>query len=58
MSESTTAAPSAHTTERAAHPPTTEIALSSPQRWRAFWVCVAVAAITILDLSKVNVALP
>ncbi len=41
-----------------AHPPTTEIVLSAPQRWRAFWVCVAVAGITILDLSKVNVALP
>jgi MFS family permease len=41
-----------------AHPPTTDIVLSSPQRWRAFWVCVTVAAITILDLSKVNVALP
>ncbi|MCR2810863.1 MULTISPECIES: MFS transporter [unclassified Microbacterium] len=41
-----------------AHPPTTDIALTSPQRWRAFWVCVTVAAITILDLSKVNVALP
>ena len=34
------------------------IALSSRARWRAFWVCVAVAAITILDLTKVNVALP
>lgn len=38
--------------------PGTEIVLSGPQRWRAFWVCVTVAAITILDLSKVNVALP
>lgn len=27
-------------------------------RWRAFAVCIAVAAITILDLSKVNVGLP
>src|SRR3712207_5229167 len=27
-------------------------------RWRAFSVCVAVAALTILDLSKVNVGLP
>ena len=43
---------------RQANPPTTDIVLSSPQRWRAFWVCVTVAAITILDLSKVNVALP
>jgi len=43
---------------RSAHPPTTDIVLTSPQRWRAFWVCVAVAGLTILDLSKVNVALP
>ncbi|MGR2753705.1 MFS transporter [Agromyces arachidis] len=28
------------------------------KRWRAYWVCVAVAAITIMDLTKVNVALP
>ncbi|HET8927856.1 MAG TPA: MFS transporter [Microbacterium sp.] len=41
-----------------APPETRSIPLSEPQRWRAFWVCVAVAAITILDLSKVNVALP
>src|SRR5699024_6815921 len=41
-----------------AAPETRSIPLSEPQRWRAFWVCVAVAAITILDLSKVNVALP
>ncbi|NYE19107.1 MFS transporter [Microbacterium immunditiarum] len=41
-----------------AHPPTRDIPLSPSQRWRAYWVCVAVAAITILDLSKVNVALP
>ena len=39
-------------------PHTRSIPLSEPQRWRAFWVCVTVAAITILDLSKVNVALP
>ena len=37
---------------------TRSIPLDPSQRWRAFWVCVAVAAITILDLSKVNVALP
>ncbi|MDQ1205768.1 MFS transporter [Microbacterium sp. SORGH_AS_0862] len=42
----------------AAHPVTTDIPLSSAARWRAFWVCVAVAGLTILDLSKVNVALP
>ena len=39
-------------------PATASIPLSSSQRWRAFWVCVSVAAFTILDLSKVNVGLP
>jgi MFS family permease len=39
-------------------PATAAIPLSSAARWRAFWVCVSVAAITILDLTKVNVALP
>lgn len=51
-----------NTAERAANtgpnPVTTDIALSPAKRWRAFWVCVSVAALTILDLSKVNVALP
>jgi MFS family permease len=37
---------------------TAAIPLSHGARWRAFWVCVAVAAITILDMTKVNVALP
>ncbi|WP_350349350.1 MFS transporter [Agromyces sp. G08B096] len=37
---------------------THSIPLTAPQRWRAYWVCVAVAALTILDLTKVNVALP
>lgn len=32
--------------------------LDDKARWRAFVVCVAVAALTILDLSKVNVGLP
>ncbi|MBZ4487699.1 MFS transporter [Microbacterium sp. cx-55] len=41
-----------------ANPITTDIPLSPATRWRAFWVCVAVAGLTILDLSKVNVALP
>ncbi len=41
-----------------AAPATAAIPLSSAARWRAFWVCVAVAAITIMDLTKVNVALP
>ncbi|MFE1644049.1 MFS transporter [Microbacterium sp. P01] len=41
-----------------AAPQTLTIELSPAKRWRAFWVCVTVAAITILDLSKVNVALP
>ncbi|MCT9820710.1 MFS transporter [Microbacterium sp. W1N] len=39
-------------------PETASIPLDHGQRWRAFWVCVSVAALTILDLSKVNVALP
>lgn len=39
-------------------PQTLSISLTPARRWRAFWVCVTVAAITILDLSKVNVALP
>lgn len=39
-------------------PVTASIPLSFSQRWRAFWVCVSVAAFTILDLSKVNVGLP
>ncbi|WP_292836273.1 MFS transporter [Microbacterium sp.] len=42
----------------ASAPATVSIALSDGQRWRAFWVCVSVAALTILDLTKVNVALP
>lgn len=42
----------------AASPQTASITLAHGQRWRAFWVCVSVAALTILDLSKVNVALP
>lgn len=37
---------------------TRAIPLTSAARWRAFWVCVSVAAITILDMTKVNVALP
>ncbi len=40
------------------HPLTGAIPLTPARRWRAFWVCVAVAALTILDLSKVNVGLP
>ena len=39
-------------------PRTQEIKLTDRHRWRAYWVCVGVAALTILDLSKVNVALP
>jgi EmrB/QacA subfamily drug resistance transporter len=39
-------------------PETASIPLSSSHRWRAFWVCVSVAAFTILDLSKINVGLP
>ena len=39
-------------------PGTRSIPISHQARWRAYWVCVAVAGLTILDLSKVNVALP
>ncbi|GAA5202578.1 MFS transporter [Microbacterium jejuense] len=39
-------------------PTTAVIPLTSGARWRAFWVCASVAAITILDMTKVNVALP
>lgn len=39
-------------------PETRSITLPEGHRWRAYWVCVAVAALTILDLSKVNVGLP
>ncbi|MBM7505482.1 MFS transporter [Agromyces aurantiacus] len=38
--------------------PSTEAPVVKDTRWRAYWVCVAVAAITIMDLTKVNVALP
>lgn len=38
--------------------PTGALELPPAQRWRAFAVCVTVAALTILDLTKVNVALP
>ena len=27
-------------------------------KWEAFWVCIGVASLTILDLSKINVGLP
>lgn len=41
------------------NPPLTQsIPLTPDKRWRAYWVCVSVAALTILDLSKVNVGLP
>jgi MFS family permease len=46
------------TAPREEPPRTREIELSNRPRWRAYWVCVGVAALTILDLSKVNVALP
>ena len=32
--------------------------LDNPARWHAFFVCIGVGALTILDLSGVNVALP
>ncbi|MGI6877519.1 MFS transporter [Microbacterium sp. gxy059] len=36
---------------------TRSISLDHAGRWRAFWVCASVAALTILDISKVNVGL-
>ena len=39
-------------------PPTRSIPLTPAHRWRAFGICVTVAAVTILDMSKINVALP
>ncbi|MGI9822448.1 MFS transporter [Agromyces sp. Marseille-Q5079] len=39
-------------------PATRSIPVSEQHRWRAYWICVGVAALTILDLSKVNVGLP
>lgn len=30
---------------------------AEPRRWTAFWICAAVAILTILDLAKVNVTL-
>ncbi|MDX2376061.1 MFS transporter [Microbacterium sp. LRZ72] len=54
-----TAAPATpHDGDSRSDPGTRSIPISSKQQWRAFWVCVAVAGLTILDLSKVNVALP
>jgi MFS family permease len=41
-----------------ANPPTQDIPLTKAHKWRAYWIAVSVAALTILDLSKVNVALP
>jgi EmrB/QacA subfamily drug resistance transporter len=40
-----------------ANPPSVP-SVTGRARWQAFGVCVAVAALTILDLSKVNVGLP
>ncbi|WP_072803237.1 MFS transporter [Rhodococcoides yunnanense] len=38
--------------------PDEEVALTPPQRWRAFAVCMVVTVTTVFDLTKVNVALP
>jgi MFS family permease len=50
--------PKTSSTARTVPATTAVIPLSQAARWRAFWVCVSVAAITILDMTKVNVALP
>ncbi|GAA2045574.1 MFS transporter [Agromyces tropicus] len=39
-------------------PPPSSVRDANDHRWRAYWVCVGVAALTIMDLTKVNVALP
>ncbi|MBY0690323.1 MFS transporter [Microbacterium marinilacus] len=36
----------------------TEPEAGALRRWPAFWVCAGVASLTILDMTKVNVALP
>ena len=42
--------------------PEGELAPLSPTqqkvRWQAYWVAVGVASLTILDLAKINVAIP
>ena len=56
MSDETTERPQ---TSQTPSPATTDIPVpTQAQTWRAFAVCVSVAALTILDLTKVNVALP
>lgn len=35
-----------------------ESATADRLKWQAFWVCVGVAALTILDIAKINVGLP
>lgn len=58
MSQSQPAPQKSSKKTRAVPVTTAIIPLSHGARWRAFWVCVSVAAITILDMTKVNVALP
>ena len=56
MTPSDSSALSAMPEERTSpHPPTRDIQLSPRHRWRAYWIAVSVAALTILDLTKVNV---
>ncbi len=58
MSDASSTRPPSSTARADAQPVTQDIQLSPGRRWRAYWIAVAVAAITILDLTKVNVALP
>lgn len=58
MTETEPPPPTSSRSARALPAHTAVIPLTAAARWRAFWVCVSVAAITILDMTKVNVALP
>ncbi|WOF21739.1 MFS transporter [Microbacterium betulae] len=42
----------------APQPATRSIPITDRRKWQAFWVCVSVSGLTILDITKVNVALP
>lgn len=45
------------TSENEEHPETRSITLDHAGRWKAFWASLSVSALTILDISKVNVGL-
>src|SRR5689334_4123179 len=58
MSNTSSDAPSRATPTEDLPVSTRTIPVTPAARWRAFWVCVSVAALTIMDLTKVNVAVP